>query len=99
MALTLYPAIATTLAFVHVPVTVPLFSGHAGVTTPVGPFSKVRAEEHQDAAGVAALTEMDMGLRHRARERWRCAHMGIRQRIGDRAGLSRCTLVRRLSRA
>ena len=71
MALTFCPAIAITLAFVHVPVTVPLFSGHAGVTTPAGRFP-VGAEEHQDAAGVAALTEMDMGLRHRARERWRC---------------------------
>src|SRR6266849_171890 len=48
---------------------------------------QIRAEVHEDAAGIACLTEMDMSLRHRARERWRHAHVRIGQRVVDRAGL------------
>ena len=50
--------------------------------------SRPRAEEHQDAAGVARLTKMDMGLCHRAYERWRRADVRVGQRVGDGAGLS-----------
>jgi hypothetical protein len=35
------PRYRDNVGFVHVPVTVPLFSGHAGVTTPAGPFPKL----------------------------------------------------------
>src|SRR5215831_16489440 len=38
---------------------------------------QIRAEEHHDAAGVAALTEMNMSLGHRARERWCVADIRI----------------------
>src|SRR5215472_829477 len=54
-----------------------------------GPYrrSQVRAEEHQDAAGIARLTKMDVSLRHHSRFRWRGAYVRIGQRPGGCEGL------------
>ena len=48
---------------------------------------QIGAEEHEDAAGIARLAEMDMSLRHRACLRRRGADIRVSQLVGDGAGL------------